>query len=98
MEAYSMIWVVVFVHRGITNSVEVYADEVTARRRLTEIQADDFDWNEDDLSLFVGEVSSEFQRFPPANPEQKSTLLLQLIPRHIHLRIFGVKSLARIRR
>lgn len=57
-----MIWVAVFVHRGITESVEVYADEATARRRLTEIQADDFDWNEDDLSLFVGEVGSEFQR------------------------------------
>ena len=93
-----MIWVVAFVHRSITESVEVFADEATARRCLTETQADDFDWNEDDLSLFVGEVSSEFQRFPPANPEQKSTLLLQLIPRHIHLRIFGVKSLARIRR
>ena len=58
-----MIWVVVFVHRGITNSVEVYADEVTARRRLTEIQADDFDWNEDALGLFAGEIGSEFESF-----------------------------------
>ena len=58
-----MIWVVVHVHRGITNSVEVYADEATAMRRLVEIQTNDFDWNDDDLSLFAGEVGSEFESF-----------------------------------
>lgn len=56
-----MIWVVVLVRRGIIESVEAYADETTARRRMTEIQADDFDWSEDDLGLFAGKVGSEFE-------------------------------------
>jgi hypothetical protein len=56
-----MIWGVVHVHRGITYNLEAYADETTARQRLVEIQTNDFNWNDDDLSLFVGEVGSDFQ-------------------------------------
>jgi hypothetical protein len=60
--ALHMIWIVVHVHSGITHGVEAYADEATARRRLVEIQTNDFDWSDDDLSLFAGEIGSEFER------------------------------------
>lgn len=56
-----MIWVLVQVQNGVTVGVETFTTEVVAQLRVEELRID-FDWNNDDLSLFAGEVGSEFER------------------------------------
>jgi hypothetical protein len=55
-----MIWILVQVHSGIADAVESFATESAVRQRVSELQSD-FNGEDDNLNLFVGNIGAEFE-------------------------------------
>ena len=56
-----MIWVLVQVQSGVAVDVETFTTESAAKQRVEELLID-FDWNNDNLNLFAGEIGTKLEQ------------------------------------
>ncbi len=56
-----MIWVLTQVQSGIAVSVETFATEAAAMQRVEELLID-FNWDNNSLDLFAGEIGTELEQ------------------------------------
>lgn len=74
------------VYSGIADVVEVFTTEDAAKQRIEELLID-FDWSDDDLSLFAGEVGSAFEQLSISRVARVMLLPLSTAHEVCHYRV-----------